>query len=106
MILPHIIEQIMVTAFYTKGVIGLNRLDEDDLEQIPILRQVVCLCQFIREENRMIRNGRSISIDWVVHTTRMSGNLPLYTEFKTRKLKGLKPDIIFFKTRRSATITG
>ena len=44
MILPHIIEQIMVTAFYTKGVIGLNRLDEDDLEQIPILRQVVCLC--------------------------------------------------------------
>lgn len=51
MILPHIIERILVTAFYPNGVIGLNRLDEGDLEQIPILRQVVCLCRFIREEN-------------------------------------------------------
>ena len=51
MILPHIIERIMVTAFYPKGVIGLNRLDEDDLEQIPILRQVVCLCRFIFDNN-------------------------------------------------------
>jgi len=55
MILPHIIERIMVTAFYPKGVIGLNRLDEDDLEQIPILRQVVCLCRFISEENGTLK---------------------------------------------------
>ncbi|MDD4439978.1 MAG: hypothetical protein PHS04_18390 [Tissierellia bacterium] len=54
-ILPHIIERIMVTAFYPKGVIKLNKLDEGDFEQIPILRQVVCLCRFIKEENGKLK---------------------------------------------------
>ena len=54
MILPHIIERIMVTAFYPKGVIGLNRLDEDDLEQIPILRQVVLPVPFYQGGERYL----------------------------------------------------
>ena len=40
MILPHIIERIMVTAFYPKGVIGLNRLDEV-MEFFTLIKQRV-----------------------------------------------------------------
>lgn len=36
-------------------MIGLNKLDEGDLDRIPILRQVVCLCRFIREENGRLK---------------------------------------------------
>ena len=107
MILPHIIERIMVTAFYPKGVIGLNRLDEDDLEQIPILRQVVCLCQFIREENGPLKLTNT-------------GNLPLkvvremylkgvrdwyYTKYPEKRIR--ETDVRFVMIARDlATVSG
>ena len=107
MILPHIIERIMVTAFYTKGVIGLNRLDEDDLEQIPILRQVVCLCRFISEENGTLKLTNT-------------GNLPLkvvremyltgvrdwyYTKYPDKRIKETDARFVMI-ARDLATVSG
>ena len=55
MLLPHIAEHIMLTAFFPSGEVRLNRLEEADFGEIPILRQVECLCRFIREENGQLK---------------------------------------------------
>jgi hypothetical protein len=45
----------MDTAFTSEGVIRLNTLEETDFEEIPILRQVRCLCQHIHNENGRLK---------------------------------------------------
>ena len=64
MLLPHIAEHIMLTAFFPSGEVRLNRLEEADFDEIPIVRQVECLCRFIREENGELK-------------LTITGNLPL-----------------------------
>jgi len=54
-LLPHQIDQIMDTAFTSEGLIRLNTLEETDFEEIPIIRQVECLCQHILNENGRLK---------------------------------------------------
>lgn len=54
-LLPHQTDRIMDTDFTSEGVIRLNTLEETDFEEIPILRQVQCLCRHIHNENGRLK---------------------------------------------------
>ncbi len=54
-LLPHLFERVVTTAFYPEGMIRLNVLDEKDFEEVPVLRQVLCLCRFIHDENGRLK---------------------------------------------------
>lgn len=47
-LLPQTIERIIYTAFTPNGAVSICRLDEADFEKIPIMRQILCLSEFIR----------------------------------------------------------
>lgn len=54
-LLSHFFERVVATAFYPEGMIRLNVLDEKDFEEVPVLRQVLCLCRFIHDENGRLK---------------------------------------------------
>jgi len=54
-LLPQQIDRIMETSFTPEGVIRLNQLEEKDFGEIPLLRQVQCLCHHIRCANGLLK---------------------------------------------------
>ena len=54
-ILPQQIDRIMETTFTPEGVIRLNQLEQKDFGEIPLLRQVQCLCRHIRSANGLLK---------------------------------------------------
>ena len=46
--LSNAIKEIISTAFYPGGIVTVRKLEENDFEDIPLLKQVLCLCDHIR----------------------------------------------------------
>jgi hypothetical protein len=106
-ILPQIIDRIIVTAFYPEGVIRLNRLEESDFGEIPVLRQVICLCRFIREENGKLKLTKTGNLPLkVVREIYLAGVTDWYHE-KYPDKKILETDAKFVMIARDlATVSG
>jgi len=106
-ILPQIINRIMVTAFYPEGVIRLNRLEEPDFGTIPVLRQVICLCRFIRGENGKLKLTNTGNLPpRVVREIYLEGVADWYLE-KYREKRILETDARFVMLARElATVSG
>lgn len=51
--LSNAIKETISTAFYPGGVVTVRQLEEKDFEEIPLLRQVLCLCDHIRVEGKL-----------------------------------------------------
>lgn len=107
MLLPHIAEHIMLTAFFPGGEVRLNRLEEADFGEIPILRQVECLCRFIRKENGQLKltNTGNLPLRVVREMYQVGISERYYERYPDKRIKETDARFVMI-ARDLATVSG
>lgn len=97
---------ILNTAFRPGGIVNLNKLDAEEFEKIPLLRQIRCLCEFIQREGRMkLTNTGSLPLRVVKEMFEVGVRDWYYEKYPNKRIKESDSKNVQF-SRELAKLTG